>query len=509
MTSPRNPAADCGKLFLIALLFFISGTWLLPLVDRDEPRFAEASREMWQRRDYVVPFFNNAYRFDKPPLIYWTQVAAIDVFGQTEFAVRLPSVLAGALTVLAVYGFALRMDGAQTAWVAALIFATCLQAFLHSKAAVADMPMVLFFTLAMWAGWELMDEPRREPGRGTAWGWWWTFYLALALGFLTKGPVAWLPLAVVWWFAAARQPGGIARRFRFGIGAVVVLALVGAWGIPALLRTHGQFFAVGIGKHVVSRSVGTMEGHGIGGWAGALLMLPYFFVTVFLSFFPWSIRLPWLVRRLRSAVGEPQSGKSWTWFCRGGALGDDPFFLLAGVLVVFGVFTLVQTKLPHYTLPALPLLAMLLARELRVEAESPGGRRTINPERWAAVTFVVGTAIALLIFPLAGRFVVSRELVRQSQAVLTPEMEFASANYQEPSLVWYARGRVRGWYSPMEPSQLSAFMARKGPRFCVARAGTVKPQPGWLVFKAQGFNLVHLERSALELVVKTDPPVAQ
>jgi len=504
MPSPRRPVADCCKLLLIALLFFGCGTWSLPLIDRDEPRFAEASREMRQNGDYIVPFFNHAYRFDKPPLIYWAQVAAFNVFGESDFAVRLPSVVAGALTVLVVYGFALSLYGCETAWLSALVALTCLQIFEHSKAAVADMPMVLFFTLAVWAGWQLIDGIQRRPGRGTDWPWWWIFYLALALGFLAKGPVAWLPLAAVWWFAAARRGEGVARRFRFGLGGIVVLAVVGAWGVPALLQTHGAFFAVGIGKQVVARSLTTMEGHGFGGWMGSLLLLPMYFVTVFLSFFPWSIRLPWLVRRLRKGAGEPRSGKRWAWFCRGGALADDTFYLLAGVLVVFGVFTLVRTKLPHYTLPALPLLAILFARELRVEAESHGGARSIDPERWAATTIIVGTAIALLVFPLLPRFVPSRNLVDQSRSVLTPQMEFASAGYEEPSLVWYARNRVRGWYSPMSAGELPAFMARKGPRFCVAPAGTIEPQPGWLVFQTRGFNQVHWEATGLELVVKPD-----
>ena len=78
----RNFAA----IFLGCLLFHLAGTWSLPLVDRDEPRFAEASREMIERGDYVVPYFNNRYRFDKPPLTYWCQVASYRVFGENAFA---------------------------------------------------------------------------------------------------------------------------------------------------------------------------------------------------------------------------------------------------------------------------------------------------------------------------------------------------------------------------------------------------------------------------------------
>ena len=70
-------------LFLACVLFHVIGTWSLPLIDRDEPRFAEASREMIERGDYVVPYFNNQYRFDKPPLAYWAQVASYRFLAKT------------------------------------------------------------------------------------------------------------------------------------------------------------------------------------------------------------------------------------------------------------------------------------------------------------------------------------------------------------------------------------------------------------------------------------------
>jgi len=480
----RHPVA----LFFLATLFFIAGTWSLPLIDRDEPRFAEASREMRARGDYVVPYFNNGYRFDKPPLTYWAQVACYRVFGENDFAARLPSALAAAFTVLVVYGFGTRLYGAGVGWGAALIFLTSLQVSMHAKGAVADMLMVLFFTLSMWAGWELLagwDKP--ENSARARWGWWSVFYLSLALGFLAKGPVAWLPLIVVAVFAVRRKhegtsDGAAVRWVRTVFGLALMLALVAAWGIPALERTHGQFLAVGIGKHVIGRSVSAMEGHGADGLLSYVAMLPFYFVTVFLSFFPWSIRLPWLVGRLRRAEG---------------GLRGEQRYLLLGIALVFALFTLVRTKLPHYTLPAFPLLAILLARELDA---LPERRASLVP--WARWTLVGGTAIFLLGFPLLARFFPGYVIVQKSAAALTPEMEFASTDFQEPSLVWYARQHVRGWYTPLSPKKLAGFMAKPGPRFCVAPAGTLQAAPGWQVFETSGFNLVHFKRVKLQLMVK-------
>lgn len=473
-------------LFVLALCFFAIGTGSLPLIDRDEPRFAEASREMRENGDYVVPRFNHGYRFDKPPLIYWAQAASYAVLGETDFAARFPSIAAAALTVLLVYGFGTRMDGRETGWKAALIFLTALQVSLHAKGAVADMAMVLFFTLAAWAGWE-----HRRAGLpwSARWGWWSLFYSSLALGFLAKGPVALLPLAAVGldslWSRRCGEapPPAPEAAARLALGIALMLSLVALWGVPALLRTDGEFLKVGLGKHVIERSISAMEGHGSRGWGGYLAMLPLYFGTVFVSFFPWSLRIPALLRRLREA----------------GISGDARRrYLLLGIAFVFGVFTLVRTKLPHYILPALPLLALLLAREW----DALPSRRVRMVERWAAAALAGLALFFLIACPLLAPLFPARTLIAKSAAALTPEMEFASTGYQEPSLVWYARQHVRGWYTPLAPRKLAAFMAQPGPRFCVAPAGTLLPAPEWQVFTAQGFNLVHFRKVDLQLMVK-------
>src|SRR5207244_8203438 len=124
------------------------------------------------------------------------------------------------------------------------------------------------------------------------------FYLALALGFLAKGPIGWTPLLTVGVTILFARDLRLTRQLKFVCGISLMLAVVALWGIPALIQTHGQFFSVGIGRHVIGRSFATMEGHGANSAGMYLLLLPFYFVTVFVSFFPWSIKLPWLVRTL-------------------------------------------------------------------------------------------------------------------------------------------------------------------------------------------------------------------
>jgi 4-amino-4-deoxy-L-arabinose transferase-like glycosyltransferase len=494
-------------LFVGCLFFHIAGAWSLPLIDRDEPRFAEASREMIQRADYVVPYFNNQLRLDKPPLTYWAQVASYRVFGENDFAARLPSAIAAAFIALSLLAWGARIGGDRVGWWAAIIFTLSLQTFVHAKAAVADMWLVLFVTSAHWAGYELLQCPTFNIQRRS----WWTFYLSLALGFLAKGPVAWIPLLTVVTTIVLARDWQLARHFKFLRGISLMLAVVALWGIPALIQTHGQFFAVGIGRHVVGRSLATMEGHGPKSFGIYLLLLPFYLVTIFVSFFPWSIKLPWLVRRLwrkhEAGVIRLRQG------C--GGQGDSGYsngdkidkYLLTGIAIIFAIFTLVATKLPHYTLPAFPLLALLLARHWQGVAtvKNHGSLfRTI-----AISTACVWIAIALVVPPFVGRFFPAYQLFQESRAHLQSNMRFATVEFEEPSLVWYFRSRVQGFLTRLNKKNAVDFMSTPGPRFVIVPTSLVPtlfpthPQ-AWKAFPTHGFNIVKGKQVDLTLVLKPE-----
>jgi len=481
------------------------------LIDRDEPRFAEASREMIQRADYVVPYFNNQVRLDKPPLAYWAQVASYRIFGENDFSARFPSAIAAALTALVIVAWGYRIGAAPVGWWAAIIFTLSLQTFVHAKAAVADMWLVLFMTLAHWAGYELIcrrqtsnsDKSRADAPRPTSniqRRWWWIFYLSLALGFLAKGPIAWIPLLTIGAAIIRTRDWQVGRNFKFLRGILLMLAVVALWGIPALIQTHGEFFAIGIGRHVIGRSLATMEGHGASSFGVYLLLLPFYFVTVFVSFFPWSIKLPWLIRQLwrQKKTGIADSTYS------GNEIDN---YLPTGVAIIFVIFTLVSTKLPHYTLPAFPLLALLLARHWRGAAtvrNHASSFRTI-----ATSAACVWIAIALVVPPLVARFFPAYQLFRESRAYLQPNMQFASVEFEEPSVVWYFRSRVQGFLTRLNKKNAVDFMSKPGPRFIIVPTPLVqtlfpnRPQT-WRDFPTHGFNIPKGKQVDLALVVKSE-----
>jgi len=520
-------------LFFACVLFHILGTWTLPLIDRDEPRFAEASREMMERGNYIVPYFNNQLRLDKPPLTYWAQVASYHIFGENDFAARFPSAIAAALTAISVFAWARRVGGEKVGWWAAIIFTFSLQTFVHAKAAVADMWLVLFITIAHWAGYELIQRrtPNSERFRERAAQrstpnseklkqtlnikhqtstWWITFYLSLALGFFAKGPIAWTPLLTVGVVIIYTRDWQAARHFKFIGGILLTLVVVALWGIPALIQTTGEFFTVGIGRHVVTRSFMTLEGHGASSVGMYVLLLPFYFVTVFFSFFPWSIKFPWLMERLW------RNGKAEAIHLRQGYGGQavpgysrDPIdgYLISGIAIIFVIFTFVSTKLPHYTLPAFPLLALLLARCWH-QASAVESRRS-RFTTMAVATACVWITIALPVPPIVARFFPVYQLLQVSRASLQPNMQFAAVEFQEPSLVWYFRSRLQGFLTPLNKRRAAEFMSRPDPRFIVLPtpvAGELfaNPPAGWRFFTVNGFNIAKGKRVDLTLVLKSE-----
>jgi 4-amino-4-deoxy-L-arabinose transferase-like glycosyltransferase len=446
---------------------------------------------MRQRRDYVIPYFNNKYRFDKPPFIYWTQIASYRLFGENDFAARLPSGIAAALTAVLLFAWGRRLGSERIGWWAAIIFSLCLQTFIHARAAVADMWLVFFMTGAHWTAYELIADslsaaPSSVNERHRKY-WRLAFYISLGFAFLAKGPLGWIPLLTAASTKLFLRGLPLNRRFWFATGTLGTLAIVLVWGVPALVRTNGEFFRVGIGRHVVERSFNVIEGHGANSWNTYLAALPFYFLTVFISFFPWSIKLPSLVKylwRKRDAVDK---------------------YLISGTAIVFIIMTLVKTKLPHYTLPAFPLLALLLARHLFALPGSP--RFAIRAAVGAAVASMCA---ALFAFPLLGRTFPTIQLFKKSQEDLLPEMEFANVDYAEPSVVWYFRSRAHGFFRGLNPDQVHKFMTHPGPRFVivpteVAKAAYPQIPPVWRSYTAHGFTFVKGRPTDLTLILKPTP----
>ncbi|RMF86298.1 MAG: phospholipid carrier-dependent glycosyltransferase, partial [Nitrospirae bacterium] len=350
----------------LALALYLAGNGATSLWDRDEPRFAEAAREMVVRGDYVVPRFHRQVRYDKPPLVYWLMAACYRATGPTAFGARLPSALAGALAV-ALTGLAGRyLVGEAAALWGALALALALQLGVEAKVATAD--ATLLATIA--AGQLALVRSWRGAGGWAngllGWG-------AVALGILAKGPVA--PAVVGGTALGLKLAGG--RRWpwpwpRLAAGLALLLALTLPWAVAVQRATGGEFLRVALGHHVVERAARALEGHR-GPWWYYLAALP-------VSFFPWSFLGYGAAARLLRHGREPEARLLLLWLAL-------PFLL----------FSLAATKLPHYVLPAYPALALALGAAVAQAA---------RPRWWGAASVasgLLGLALGIGLAVGAGR----------------------------------------------------------------------------------------------------------
>jgi hypothetical protein len=226
-----------------------------------------------------------------------------------------------------------------------------------------------------------------------------------------------------------------------------------------------------------------MEGHGANSFGMYVLFLPFYFVFVFASFFPWSLKLPSLAKTLRRNRD-----------------GIDNY-LIVGIAIIFIIFTLVKTKLPHYTLPAFPLLAILLARQWV--------QRATTHFKWIAITtaLILGL-IALVVPPIVARSFPAYALFQKSRDSLPADMQFGAVDYAEPSLVWYFRSQVKDFFMPLSKRSAADFMSKPGPRFVIVPslfAPALKADhPGWKTFSASGFNIAKGKFVDLTLILKPE-----
>ena len=332
--STPAPLALPALLALGAWLGFFNQLNGFQLFDVDEGAFSEATREMLERGDFVTTWLNGQPRFDKPILAYWLQALSVSVFGVQEFAFRLPSALAGGGWVGAILVFTRQQADRATGYAAALIAATTLGVNVIGRGATADALLNLFLALAMFDIYRYMAQPLARYRR-QAWLW-------MALGLLTKGPVALLiPFAAS---GLAFALHGKARAWRQALldpaGWLILLAVAGPWYLLEYLRQGDAFIAGFFMRHNVERFMAPLQGH-----RGNLL---YYLPAALLLTLPYSGLLLRILPEIRTLRARPLHTFLWCWF-----LSVLVFFSLAG------------TKLPHYLLYGVTPLFVLMAMRRR------------------------------------------------------------------------------------------------------------------------------------------------
>jgi 4-amino-4-deoxy-L-arabinose transferase-like glycosyltransferase len=327
-----------------AFLFFY-GLGQFGLVGADEPRYAQVAREMLERHDWITPVLGGQPWLEKPPLYYWQAMLSYSLFGVSDWAARVPSAFDATLMVLAVYLFfrrfrrGIELDGA-------LIGASCGGVIAYARAASMDMALAAAFTIAMLAWWSWRESGERKFLA--------LFYGFIALGSLAKGPVAtFLAVLVIMFYAASVREWRLVLRTLWVPGIVLFCLISLPWYFVVGTR-NPEFFRVFILEHNLGRFAKDLYHHREPFW--------YYIPVTALALLPWIVFV--------IAAGF-QSARVW-WGERKSSAADEgdlefefSIFACCWLIVPVLFFSISQSKLPGYILPALPAGAVVLADYLR------------------------------------------------------------------------------------------------------------------------------------------------
>ncbi len=367
---------------LLVLLMALPGLSSLPVIDRDEARYAQSSVQMVESGDYVEIRLGERPRNKKPIGAYWAQAAMLNVVGlgapgERLWAQRLPSVLGGLLAVWLTYLAALPVVGRFGAALAGAMLATSLLFTFESHMAKTD-ALLLASTTAVFAA---LARLRAGRLRGAAW----LFWIGLGASVLIKGPVgpavALLALGGLWaWERQLRWARPLLRL----LPILVFFAIWLPWIVSIGLRTDGAFFAESLGRDFGGKLAGAQEDHGgppgyhliaiwIGLWPAALFLLPG-------AVFAWQAAR-------RGGDSLPARGMR---------------LALAWVVPFWIVLELVPTKLPHYALPLYPAICIAMAGAVMAAF----GAKRYAGTRWASaiIFLVVSAALLGLILSVQAQF---------------------------------------------------------------------------------------------------------
>ncbi|SNY93483.1 4-amino-4-deoxy-L-arabinose transferase [Cohaesibacter sp. ES.047] len=352
-------------LMLFALVCFLPGFNSIPPVDRDEARFAQASKQMMEAGDYVDIRFQDGTRYKKPVGIYWLQVLSAKATGQGEnapiWAYRIPSLVGALLSVGLTFLIGMRMASVRVGFLAGLGMAAAILLGVEARLAKTDAMLLATILAVQWLLWELYDQRsglKRWQGI--------LLWASLGVAVLIKGPIILMVSGLTILFVTLQERSiGWLRGTGWKIGIPLFLVITLPWFIAIGIHTDWGFYLESVGKDMIGKVASGKESHGAPpGTYLAATIGTFWPVSVFLIL---SVVWIWKQKKLKSVR-----------------------FALSWIVPTWILFELVPTKLPHYILPVLPALAILTAAALENLA-------TIWRPLWARIVALLIPIISIVL----------------------------------------------------------------------------------------------------------------
>ena len=354
-----------GLVLLVTLAWFATlGT--RRLLEPDEGRYAEISREMVATGDWVTPRLNGIKYFEKPALQYWATAATYKVLGQHEFSARLWTGLTGFAGILLALFAGRRLFDLRTGYAAAAILGSCLIYIIIGHINTLDMSLSFFLELTVFSFLIAQTSPLQSRSERN---WMYLAWIGAALAFLSKGLVALiLPSLTLVAYTAATREFSAWKRLHLVKGLALFLLITAPWIIVVSLRNPEFPFFFFVHEHF-ARFLTTVHERDAPWW--------YFLPLLALGAMPWtSIAFPAFLTSWRA---DTQSGIHvrrfmWIW-----------------VFSVVGFFSISHSKLPPYIIPAFPVLALLIAEAVQ----------RMNTSRVRIHFLVIGACVGILTLVIA------------------------------------------------------------------------------------------------------------
>ncbi|MCU0242127.1 MAG: glycosyltransferase family 39 protein [Vicinamibacteria bacterium] len=347
----------------VALLLLRLGQF--PLIGPDEPRYARVAVELYRSGNWITPTLQGSPWLEKPILYYWLAAAGYHLFGEGEFAARLPSVLAGLLLTGSIAVFAARLDGARAGLHAGFICATSVLTYAYGRAASMDMLLAATVSAAVGLiGLRLMNIAGQGAIRAA--------YAFIGLAVLAKGPLGLLlPGLIVAAYIAWTRKWASLRSLIDPIAIALFCIVALPWYLLVWRENGFAFIQVFFLNHNLQRFTSTIHNHP-GRFSYYIEMLP-------LGFFPWVALLPLLFWRNPNRSRGTDDGRT---------------YILLWLLLPFLFFSSAGSKLPGYILPCMAPLALLLGRRMaEIETAGDGHGRRVATGASAFLLLILGSAV--------------------------------------------------------------------------------------------------------------------